>query len=443
MLTEGIQNNQGRSDYGSSIGSLETRKVLGDFLTQIRKTPYHFDQEYSQIALTRGVTAGIQHYLTGLKIRHAGKPDLRVLVPTPAYAWYKAAIEKVPGAVLDKIDTSGTGWKLDAKMLKQALAAHPDTDAIILNYPCNPTGKTLSKPEWQALADVLEKHAGEHPDFRVILDHGYYDLQFNEPVGLLSVASEKLKPHIIEFNSVAKFHAFAGIGGLGFAASENTGDIAMLRGQLNTGLGFNDFEPFLRKAFSPGYFSDERVEQARSFYRRRCKFVANYINEKLGAVGQNHDVALMPDGGIFVFADFSRWIGKSVPKADELRTKLSKAAPKEYKAYLEQELFKEGRINDDKDLSFYLLSAAHIVTIPGKDFGTGPEQGMLRLALGDIGDLTSYKSRRAEDVDFNHYLPSEKRGKPLDDLRKLQSAIDRAIRALGALKEHNANRTRH
>ncbi|MEK6746083.1 MAG: hypothetical protein AABY33_03535 [Pseudomonadota bacterium] len=271
-----------------------------------------------------------------------------------------------------------------------------------------------------------------------MLDNAYKDLSFSPHKGLFEIEPELMK-HGIEFNSVAKFHGYAGRKGPGFAVSQNTDDIAMLRRQLNPDLGIGaGNEAFLKAAFSPNYFTPERIEKTLGMYRRRCNFVTNYINAQLKpTIGSNHQIALSTEGGMFVFADFNHWLGKKIePKESRaLRNLLCETMP-ENSDYFNHEVFKNNRINDDKDLSLYLMLKAHIVTIPGQDFGASPEDGMLRIALGDIGDLTTYRKTTSTEQ-FANYLPNEPdlRNKPLNDLRKLKSGMDRVISTLRNLEQ--------
>ena len=445
LVHQDIDQSGGMAAYGSSGGDLLTKKTIANFMTQVRKTPYQFDANCNQVAIIGGITETIKEYFLALYNKSAEidgetvkHKKLRVLIPTPAYAWYFDALKKVAGVEAIKMDTHDTGWKLDAKSLEHFLNQSPPPDALILNYPCNPTGQDLTEAQWGDVAAVLKAHVKAHPEFRIVLDNAYKDLSFEPHKGLFEVAPE-LMQHGIEFNSVAKFHGYAGRKGPGFAVSQNAEDIAMLRRQLNPDLGIGmGYEAFLRGAFDPSYFTPECVEKALGMYRRRCRFVTNYINEQLAPTqGTNSHIALPTEGGMFVFADFSRWLGKQIvhKEARKLRQLLSEIMP-ENSGYFNHEAFKNDTINDDKDLSLYLILKAQVVTIPGQDFGAAPGAGMLRLALGDIGDLTTYKQTEQSE-DFRHYLPEEPdlERKPLDDLRKLKAVMDRAISTLRILEQ--------
>ncbi len=204
LLHQDIRENGGISRYGSSIGDPSTRKTIADFMLKVRETPYQFDDNCPQIAITGGITGTIKEYFVGLYNKSAhvdeekGKVThdrLSVLVPTPAYAWYFDALSKVPGIKVDKLDTSNTAWKLDAKSLETSLK-QSKPDALILNYPCNPTGQDLTEGEWRAVAVVLKEHIKANPEFRIVLDNSYKDLSFSPHKGLLEVAPELMQHSI-------------------------------------------------------------------------------------------------------------------------------------------------------------------------------------------------------------------------------------------------------
>ena len=434
--------------YTSPVSTKETKKVLADFVTNIRGTDYGFKQEgeqYDQIAVTpSGITRSIQDYL---QLLYNKEKKLSVLVPTPAYAWYFSAIKNIgrsgPGdggaGDIDviKLDTRQHGWKLDATSLQRALS-NEQPDTIILNYPNNPTGQDLNEEEWKQVADVLRTYiADNHDHFRIILDNAYKELSFDDHKGLLEVAPD-LMSHTIEFNSMAKLHAYAGQDGPGFAVSKNTNDIAMLNEYNKPHLGLGEpREELLREAFSSDFLTKERIEQTRRIYRKNCRFVANYVNATLGKLGDNHPVVMRPDGGMFAYADFGKWLDKKIDntEARRFRSILSNAMP-EHTEYFNKAVFQNDKINDDKDLSFYLLLKAHVVTLPGQDFDEAPKDGMLRLALGDIGETTSYKGKKPKPKFLTPYLDEQDRGeRPYHTLRKLKVAMDRSIDVLRGLEQ--------
>lgn len=311
----------------------------------------------------------------------------------------------------------------------------------------------------------MRDHVKTKPSFRIILDNAYKDLAFDSSIGLFEVAPD-LMPYGIELNSVAKFHGYAGRRGPGFAVSQNTHDIQSLKNIQSTALGIGDTaEKFLAEAFSNTIFNPEKSEDIIGMYRRRCRFVANYINEQLKPTeSTNHEIALSPQGGMFVFADFKPWLGKKIdPKeARKIRKTLGETMPAN-KKYFSHAVFKNNTINDDKDLSIYLMFKAKVVTIPGQDFGIDAKDGMIRLALGDIGKLTNYNfnytevinsqpqlksdpttyfdphRKKPEIEEFANYLPKEANFhlKPLDDLRKLKSAMNQIITCLKTLDKQN------
>lgn len=79
----------------------------------------------------------------------------------PAYDSYTMQVkmaEGVPVPVVLELDEgarSSSGYRLD--MTKVRAAWTPATKMIVLNSPCNPSGKLMSRDELQQIADFAEE----------------------------------------------------------------------------------------------------------------------------------------------------------------------------------------------------------------------------------------------------------------------------------------------
>lgn len=82
-----------------------------------------------------------------------------VLIPSPAWVSY-AAQARLLGRRIERIPTDRAHrWALRPEALDAVCRADPERPRVlILNYPCNPTGYTLSKDELGALAEVARKY---------------------------------------------------------------------------------------------------------------------------------------------------------------------------------------------------------------------------------------------------------------------------------------------
>ncbi|MEJ7283890.1 aminotransferase class I/II-fold pyridoxal phosphate-dependent enzyme, partial [Staphylococcus epidermidis] len=75
-----------------------------------------------------------------------------ILIPGPVYAGYIPLIQTL-GGIPVFIDTTESSFKLTPELIESHITQN--TKAILLNYPTNPTGVTLSYNEVEALAQSL------------------------------------------------------------------------------------------------------------------------------------------------------------------------------------------------------------------------------------------------------------------------------------------------
>src|SRR5699024_5127193 len=97
--------------------------------------------------------------------------DDEVILPAPIYSAYESIIQLNGGNEV-YLDTTDTGFKPDPERLEALISEK--TKAVILNYPSNPTGVTLSHKEMEAIVNVLKKH-----DIFIISDEIYSENTFN------------------------------------------------------------------------------------------------------------------------------------------------------------------------------------------------------------------------------------------------------------------------
>lgn len=138
----------GETFYTGSRGIPDLREALARYHTRLFDKPFAADRFF--------VTASGMHAITLAVSIVAGKGE-EILVPTPAWPNFAAAVGvhgAVPVAVPMRL--TNAGWYLDL----DDLAAHitPQTRAIFLNSPCNPTGWTATRDELVAVRDLARKH---------------------------------------------------------------------------------------------------------------------------------------------------------------------------------------------------------------------------------------------------------------------------------------------
>ncbi|MEB7514802.1 pyridoxal phosphate-dependent aminotransferase [Enterococcus faecium] len=151
----------------------------------------------TEVLTTVGATEAIASAL--LSVLEEGD---KVLIPAPAYSGYQPLVE-LAGAELIPIDTSDTGFVCQPEQFERAFEQYGSAiKAVILNYPNNPTGTTLSASQLEAIAEVLKKY----PVF-VISDEVYAELTYSGTH--MSIASY-LPEQTIVISGLSKSHAMTG-----------------------------------------------------------------------------------------------------------------------------------------------------------------------------------------------------------------------------------------
>lgn len=139
---------RGVTSYTSNAGLLELRQAINCDLCS------RYGVEYSpekQILVTVGVSEALD-----LVMRAVLDPGDEVIVPQPSYVSYMPSVE-LAGGVAVGVETREQD---DFKLLPEALEAAitPRTVGLLIGYPNNPTGATMSREELAAIAEVCGRH---------------------------------------------------------------------------------------------------------------------------------------------------------------------------------------------------------------------------------------------------------------------------------------------
>tara|TARA_Y100001970_G_scaffold104956_1_gene131383 strand:- start:172 stop:1335 length:1164 start_codon:yes stop_codon:yes gene_type:complete len=149
---------EGNTGYTSNYGLIELRELLAKHLNSLYGVSYNPTNE---MLFTSGVSEALD-----IAVRAIVDPGDEVIVPEPAYVAYKPVI-LLAGAQYVPIPTYvADDFMVNPELIEQAIT--PKTKAILLGYPCNPTGGILSKEKLQQIADIAEKN-----DLIIIADELY------------------------------------------------------------------------------------------------------------------------------------------------------------------------------------------------------------------------------------------------------------------------------
>jgi aminotransferase len=177
--------------YTHNAGYLELREAASNYVKD--KYKLNYDPE-NEVIVTSGASEGIDIAFRTILI-----PGNEVILPGPVYPGYEPII-KMCGATPVYADTTKNGFRLTADILEKYITEN--TRCIVLPYPSNPTGVTLTAEE---LLDIAELVRGK--DIFILADEIYSELVFDQEH--VSIATF-LKEQTIVLNGLSKSHSMTG-----------------------------------------------------------------------------------------------------------------------------------------------------------------------------------------------------------------------------------------
>lgn len=266
---------QGFTSYTSNKGLVELRKELAHFLKMKHKMTY--DPE-AEVLITVGVSEALD-----LAMRALLNPHDRVLIPQPCYVSYGPSVELAGGKPVFIQTRLADGFKVTPQAIEKAIT--PKVKAIILNYPCNPTGVSYTRSELAAIARVVKKH-----DLLVISDEVYDELTYDfKHTPLASLKG--MKNRVVYLNGFSKVYAMTGFR-IGWVCGPAPVVAAMTKIHQYTIL----CAPIVGQLAAIEALSNSHpsVQYMKREYKRRRNFVVRSLNE-MGLPCHT------PEGAFYVF----------------------------------------------------------------------------------------------------------------------------------------------
>lgn len=164
----------GRTKYTSNRGIEELRVEISKYVE--RKNNEKYDPE-TEVLITVGGSEAID-----IAIRAIVSPGDEVIIPQPSFVCYEPLAELAGGVPVIIETCEEDGFKLTPEKLRAAIT--PRTKALILPFPCNPTGAVMEREDLEAIADILRD-----TNIAVISDEIYSELTFGDkhPVSIASL----------------------------------------------------------------------------------------------------------------------------------------------------------------------------------------------------------------------------------------------------------------
>jgi aminotransferase len=164
---------RGRTSYTSNLGLPKLRTAIAASLER------HFNVSYDparQILIAVGVSEAMD-----LAFRAIINPGDEVIYHEPCYVSYSPSIAMAHGAPVAVPCTADNGFAVTGEAIEKAIT--PRSKALVLNFPTNPTGGTMTRGELEKIAAVVQRH-----NLLVITDEIYSELTFEgEHVSIASL----------------------------------------------------------------------------------------------------------------------------------------------------------------------------------------------------------------------------------------------------------------
>ncbi len=156
---------KGFTKYTPNAGLSDLRVAISRYLKR------RFDLEYTsagQILVTVGGSEGLD-----LAFRCLLEPGDEVVIPTPSFVCYGPLVSMMHGVPVLVETKAENDFRLTPNQLRAAIT--PQTKAVVLPFPNNPTGGIMGRSDLEALASVLRG-----TDIMVISDEIYAELTYSQ-----------------------------------------------------------------------------------------------------------------------------------------------------------------------------------------------------------------------------------------------------------------------
>lgn len=265
----------GSTSYTSNHGMIELREEIAKDLKKRHGLTYDPRQE---ILITVGVSEALD-----LLFRAILSPGEEVIIPQPCYVSY-VPCTIMAGGVPVIINTSPENdFKVTAEEIEAAVTEK--TKAILLCYPNNPTGATLTREDQEKIAKVAKKHG-----LIVIADDIYSHLTYGGTHSCFAALPE-MREQTIVLEGFSKAYAMTGWR-VGYAAGDPEIIGAMTKIHQFTML------------CAPTLAQIAAIEALRNGQEEREKMIAEYDRRRKLVVQGFNDLGLTcfePRGAFYAF----------------------------------------------------------------------------------------------------------------------------------------------
>lgn len=177
-----------RLGYTHSQGSHELRSAIADLYTSV---------DPDQVLVHTGAEEAIFCFMQGLL-----SPGDHIIVHTPCYQSLTSLAESIGCRVTRWPGCEQRGWALDLDFLADAL--EPDTKAVVINCPHNPTGYLMGRTDFESVVARVRSHGA------YLFSDEVYRLLEHNPADRLPTAAD-LYERAVSLGVTSKAFGLAGL----------------------------------------------------------------------------------------------------------------------------------------------------------------------------------------------------------------------------------------
>jgi len=328
---------RGRTQYTSNLGLLKLRECICRYLDE--KFGVRYDPK-TQVLVAVGVSEALD-----LALRATLNPGDEVIYHEPCYVSYSPSVLLAHAKPVPVVCRAEDGFAVTAKAIEAVVT--PRSKVLLLSFPTNPTGGTMTRQQLLEIAAVAIKH-----DLLVLTDEIYSELTFEgEHVSIASLPG--MAERTIFLHGFSKAYAMTGFR-IGYACGPTHLVDAMMKvHQYAIMCASIIAQEAAIEALTNG---ESATAEMREQYRMRRNFIVKALN----------DMGLschLPRGSFYAFPDITS-------------TGLS-----------------------SKDFAIRLLNEEKVACVPGGAFGPSGE-GFLRCCFATAFDqIQVAMDRTAKFVD--------------------------------------------
>jgi aspartate aminotransferase len=287
----------GKTKYTATAGILKLQQAIIDFYAR------EFATEYArpEVMATSGGKQAIFNAVVSLI-----DPGDEVLIPRPYWVTFPEVVVFARGIPV-YIDTEDTGFVLSAEQVERAIT--PRTKLIILNSPCNPSGRVIPSGAFQKIMELLADRG-----IFVISDECYLRFVY-PPAEIFSAASlpAELRNRLCIAGSFSKTYAMTGWR-VGYALAPAEWTKAMLKVQGHATSNANSIAQ--HAAFEALTGPQESVPAMLAEYTTRRAWLLNALRTIPGITCNE------PEGAFYAFPSVRGCLGGSIHTSDEFARRL-------------------------------------------------------------------------------------------------------------------------